>query len=104
VWTGEQAKALGLVDELGGFYEAVDKAKALSGLSGQAVKLKVVRAHGSPLGAFGKLLGVGEDGVRAISVLGAVLGDPKIQGLMSEVRAANLRSNGAMVLAPTPIR
>ncbi|MEI9889869.1 MAG: signal peptide peptidase SppA [Caulobacteraceae bacterium] len=27
VWTGEQAKALGLVDQLGGFYDAVDKAK-----------------------------------------------------------------------------
>jgi protease-4 len=31
VWTGVQAKQLGLVDELGGFYEAVDKAKAWPG-------------------------------------------------------------------------
>jgi protease-4 len=104
VWTGEQAAKLGLVDQLGGFYDAVDKAKALSNLSGQAVRLKVVSAHPNPLGAFGKLLGVGDDSVRTLAVLGAVLGDPKVQGVMSQIHTANLRANGAMVLAPTPVR
>ena len=32
VWTGEQAKELGLVDELGGFMKAVDVAKELAGV------------------------------------------------------------------------
>ena len=41
VWTGVQAKQLGLVDELGGFYQAVDKAKALAGpLRPSIVRLK----------------------------------------------------------------
>ena len=104
VWTGEQAAKLGLVDQLGGFYDAVDKAKALSNLSGQAVRLKVFIGGGNPFGVFGKLLGVSDDSVRTLATLGAVLGDPKVQGLMSEVHAATLRSHGALVLAPTPIR
>jgi protease-4 len=104
VWTGAQAKDLGLVDELGGFYDAVDKAKSLSGLTGKAVRLKRVTAGGSPLGAFGKLLGVSEDGVRALALMGAVMGDPKVQGLMSQANAVRLREQGALVLAPTPVR
>src|SRR5262249_17266619 len=35
VWTGAQAKQLGLVDKIGGFYDAVDEAKNLAGLSGE---------------------------------------------------------------------
>ena len=57
-----------------------------------------------PLGAFGKLLGVGDDSVRTLAAIAAVLGDPKVQGLVSQIHAANLRAHGAMVLAPTPIR
>jgi protease-4 len=104
VWTGAQAKQLGLVDEVGGFYEAVDKAKSLSGLAGRAVRLKRVTAGTSAFGAFGKALGVSEDGVRALATLGAVMGDPKVQSLMGQVNAARLREQGALVLAPTPVR
>ncbi|NPV90747.1 MAG: signal peptide peptidase SppA [Firmicutes bacterium] len=39
VFTGRQAKELGLVDELGNFYDAVDKAGALAGIEGEP-KLK----------------------------------------------------------------
>ena len=42
VWTGAQAKALGLVDGLGGFYQAVDRAKALAGIKGE-VRLEIVQ-------------------------------------------------------------
>ena len=41
---------------------------------------------------------------RTLAVMAAVLGDPKVQGLVSEIHAANLRAHGALVLAPTPIR
>jgi protease-4 len=36
VWTGRQALELGLVDELGGLYEAVEKAKEMAGLGPEA--------------------------------------------------------------------
>jgi protease-4 len=103
VWTGAQAKTLGLVDELGGFYEAVDKAKALSGLTGKAVRLKRISGQGSPLGAFGKLLGLSEDSVRVMAMVGTVMGDPKVQGLLTQANAERVRQEGALVMAPTPV-
>jgi protease-4 len=104
VWTGAQAAKLGLVDQVGGFYDAVDRAKNLAGIAGQSVRLKTYSGRPSTLGAFGRLLGVSEDSARTLAVLGAVLGDPKVQGLMGQIHAEQLRSNGAMILAPTPIR
>lgn len=104
VWTGEQAAKLGLVDQVGGFYDAVDRAKALSGVSGQSVRLKTYSGATSTLGALGKLLGVSEDSVRTLAVLAAVLGDPKVHGLIGQVHNAQLRANGAMVMAPMPLR
>lgn len=42
VWTGHQAKALGLVDELGGLYTAIDLAKQRAGIpAGEEVELVV---------------------------------------------------------------
>lgn len=104
VWTGEQAKGLGLVDQLGGFYDAVDKAKALAGIAGQSARLKVYSGHASTLGVLGKVLGVSEDSARTLALVGSVLGDPKVQGLLSQVHAEDMRSRGALVLAPTPVR
>jgi protease-4 len=104
VWTGAQAKDLGLVDQVGGFYDAVDKAKALAGLSGKAVRLKTYVGGNSTLGILGKLLGVSEDSARALATIGAVLSDHRVQNALAEAHAADLRSKGALVLAPTPIR
>jgi protease-4 len=104
VWTGAQAKALGLVDELGGLYDAVDKAKALAGVSGQQVELKTVSANASSLGAIGRALGVSEDSLKALGMLSAVLADPRVQSLTQAFTQADLRDRGAgLVLAPTPL-
>jgi protease-4 len=43
VWTGAQAKELGLVDELGGLSTAVDAAKSLAGIPGSEEVRLVVR-------------------------------------------------------------
>jgi protease-4 len=104
VWTGEQAKGLGLVDQLGGFYDAVDKAKALSGLSGRSVRLKTYSGRASTLGLIGRVLGVSEDSARTLALMGSVLSDPRVKGLLNQVHAEDLRSRGALVLAPTPVR
>ncbi|MCK5908400.1 MAG: S49 family peptidase, partial [Caulobacter sp.] len=105
VWTGEQAKQLGLVDELGGFYQAVDKAKALAKLSGD-VRLKRMDAGPSPFEALEKLLGVSETSVRTLAAAAWVLGDPRSQALLDEMAKARLRAapGGASVLADTPVR
>jgi protease-4 len=102
VWTGVQAKQLGLVDELGGFYEAVDKAKALAGITGEA-RLKRMTPSSSTFEALEKILGVSASSVRTLAAAAWLFGDPRAQGLMDELAQARLRSQGAMVLAPTPV-
>jgi len=102
VWTGAQAHDLGLVDEVGGFYQAVDKAKALASLKGE-VKLKRMGA-GSPIEALQNLLGVSGTSVRTLAAAAWVLGDPRAQSILDEMVATRLRSQGASVLAPTPLQ
>ena len=99
VWTGAQARQLGLVDQVGGFYDAVDKAKALAGISGEA-RLKRMSPGGSPIEALQKLMGVSASTAHALGVAGRVLDAPQARGMIDEVEAARLRSQGAMVLAP----
>jgi protease-4 len=102
VWTGAQARQLGLVDEIGGFYQAVDKAKALADIKGD-VRLKHMSTPGSPLEALQKALGVSASSVRTLAAAAWVLGDPRAQGLMDEMAQSRLRQAGATALAPTPI-
>lgn len=103
VWTGVQAKDLGLVDEIGGFYQAVDKAKALAGLDDKEVRLKVLPAARSPFDAFRRAFGVSASSVRTLAAAGWLLGDPQAQALMDQMAQARLRERGAMVLAPSPV-
>jgi len=103
VWTGVQAKDLGLVDELGGFYDAVAKAKALAGISGEA-RLKRMSPSGSPFEAVQKMLGVSATSARTLAAAAWIFGDPRAQQLMDGLAQERLRSQGAMVLAPTRVR
>lgn len=99
VWTGAQAKALGLVDELGGFYLAVDRAKALAGIQGDA-RLQPFGTGGSALEAIQRMLGVqGSYASLAQAGLGLQEG-PEIRSLLAAARDAKLRAQGATVLAP----
>jgi protease-4 len=101
VWTGAQAKDLGLVDEVGGFYQAVDKAKSLAGISGD-VRLKTVSAHKSPFDAIAQAFGVSSSAARSFGQVAWLLNDPKAQSAIRDLTEAKLRSQGALVLAPLP--
>lgn len=105
VWTGEQAKQLGLVDGLGGYYEAVDKAKALAKLNGD-VRIKHMQGGKSPFEAFEKFLGVSETSAKTLAAAAWVLGDPRSQAILDEMAKARLRAapGGASVLADMPVR
>ena len=100
VWTGVQARQLGLVDDVGGFYQAVDKAKALSGLAGQSVRLKTVSVRRSPFEAIERAFGISSTSLRAVMVAAQVLADPRAQSLLDQVGQARLRAQGADVLSP----
>jgi protease-4 len=103
VWTGAQARELGLVDQVGGFYEAVDRAKALAGVTGE-VKLKHMTPGASPVEAIQKLLGVEATSAKTLAAAAWVFGDPRAEALIDEAAQARLRAGGAMVLAPERIR
>jgi protease-4 len=101
VWTGVQAKALGLVDEIGGFYQAVDRAKALAGLTGE-VRLKPMKSNTSPFEALGRLFGGGTEAARTLAAAAWLARDPQAQAVVRQLHDASLRNRGANVLAPTP--
>jgi len=101
VWTGAQAKALGLVDELGGFYQAVDRAKALANLEGE-VRIRRMTPGDSAIQALEKLLGVQASSARTLAAAAWLFGDPRAERVIEQVTEARLRERGATVLAPSP--
>jgi protease-4 len=103
VWTGAQARELGLVDQIGGFYDAVDRAKALAHITGE-VKLKRMTPGASPVEALQKLLGIQAASAKTLAAAAWVFGDPRAEAIIDQVAQARLRSGGAMVLAPERIR
>jgi len=101
IWTGLQAKDLGLVDQLGGFYTAVDKAKALAGISGE-VRLKTVNPHKSPFDALAHAFGASAKSTQALTQVAWLLGDPKAQAVLRGLTEAKLQASGADVLMSRP--
>ena len=102
VWTGEQARGLGLVDQLGGFYDAVAKAKTLAGLKGE-VRLKRMGQPKSAFEALSRVFSADAASLGGLARLGRVLSDPKMAGVMDQVDAARVRAEGGGdVLAPLP--
>ncbi len=101
VWTGAQAKALGLVDELGGFYQAVERAKVLAKLDGD-VRLRRMTPTEGTLEALERALGISASTARVLGTAAFVLEDPRAEALIEQVAQARLRERGANVLAPTP--
>ena len=104
VWTGAQAKQLGLVDEVGGFYQAVEKARTLAKL-GADVPLRRMTPSEGAFQALQNALGVSASSVRTLAAAAWIFGDPRAQSILDSVAEAKLRSDGGgMVLAPTPVR
>ena len=99
VWTGAQGRALGLVDRTGGFYDAVEDAKRLGGVTGLA-RLRPFSAEVSPLDALRRLFGGASAGARIVSGLSSLADDPSARALAGQLSDARLRASGATVLAP----
>jgi protease-4 len=105
VWTGAQAKALGLVDKLGGFYDAVAEAKRLAGLpSGAGVTLRPYPAKKSPFLAFQQAMGVSAVSLRTLAAAAWILGDPRAQAVMDDLFRARAGVQNGTVLTPQAIR
>jgi len=103
VWTGAQAKSLGLVDRLGGFYDAVDRAQALAGIRG-APHLQFFNTEASPFEALRRVVGATAQSVSLLSRAAALADEPTSQALMGQVADARLRDQGATVLMSRLVR
>lgn len=105
VWTGAQARGLGLVDQLGGLNEAVNKAKALAEIDADTeVRFKRYPTAKSPFEALSEMFGVSSEAARALVMVGGVMSDPQAQSALRRVQAERMRGQGATVLADQPLR
>jgi protease-4 len=104
VWTGAQAKDLGLVDQVGGFYDAVAKAQSLAGMTGEP-RLKRMTPSSSPFEAVQKAIGVSATSARTLAAAAWVFGDPRAQGVLDNLAEGRLRGQGqGLLLSPDRIR
>lgn len=104
VWTGAQAKTLGLVDEVGGFYQAVERARVLAGIEGEP-RLRRMTPQATPLQALERALGLGAVSLRTLAAAAWVMGDPRAEAILEGAVSERLHSRGAgAVLAPSPVR
>lgn len=105
VWTGAQAHELGLVDEVGGLHEAIQRAKALAEIpEDESVRLRRYPRPKSTWEAFGELFGSTSEAADALVRLGAIMDDPDVQAVAARARAERMRSQGAVVMADQPLR
>jgi protease-4 len=104
VWTGAQAKTLGLVDQLGGVTEAISKARELARIpTDRSVRYKRFPEAESPWEALSSAFGVSSEAAHALVAIGGVMADPQAQALLQRVDAERMRSSGAVVLADQPL-
>ncbi|HEX8569512.1 MAG TPA: signal peptide peptidase SppA [Caulobacteraceae bacterium] len=99
VWTGAQARGLGLVDEFGGFYQAVARAKALAKIDADTeVQLKRMPLPDSPFEAFSEMFGASASAVRTLAAAAWLMSDPRAEAVMDRLVDTRLRERGATVL------
>ena len=103
VWTGAQARGIGLVDQLGGIEEAIAKAKALARIpAGTEVRFKRYPEIGSPFEALSRAFGVSGEAARVLIGVGGVINDPQAEATVRRIQTERARSSGASVLADQP--
>jgi len=102
VWTGVEAKQLGLVDELGGLSEAIEKAKSLAHLKG-SVRLEMLPIGPSPYEALQRMLGISATSAKGLIAAGALLGDERAQAMIRSMTREGAGSRQGRVLAPKPL-
>lgn len=102
VWSGEQAKELGLVDEIGTFTTAITKAQELAGMdTSKPAALAFYPYRKSGFEALESLFGVSAETARAAAVLSTIAGDERTQVILEELAAAQAMNSGeAMAMGP----
>jgi protease-4 len=105
VWTGQQAKELGLVDELGGLYKAIDLAKQRARIpSDEEVELVVYPPHRSVYEVLAETLGSPMGRLRAATTSDALMEllGPRERRALAAVLAPSRLFRSGQVLAHMP--
>jgi len=83
VWTGAQAVDLGLVDEIGGFRDAIAMAKQLAGIAPESdIRVSRYPALPNPFEAFSELFGMSAENAEAAARFNALMELPEIQAAL----------------------
>ncbi len=103
VWTGAQAKSIGLVDQLGGLEEAIAKARELANIpTEESVRFKRYPESQSPFAALSQAFGVSGEAARVLIGIGGVMNDPQAEAAVRQLQFERARASGATVLADQP--
>ncbi|MEL7481647.1 MAG: signal peptide peptidase SppA, partial [Pseudomonadota bacterium] len=87
VWSGNDALEQGLVDEIGSFLDAIDKAKELAGIDAETdVRLVTFPARKAGLEALGDLFGASAEAARVASVLATITGDERLNAALTQMK------------------
>jgi protease-4 len=88
VWTGADALERGLVDELGGFWTAVDDAKMMAGIDAdQRVRFKSYPAAGGFFGTVSRILDTSSAALKALRGLQMLMEADAVQALIGTLRS-----------------
>jgi protease-4 len=103
VWTGAQARQIGLVDQLGGLEEAIAKARELARIpTDESVRFKRFPQPSSPFEALSEAFGVSGEAARVLVGIGGVMNDPAAEAALRRIQTERARASGASVLADQP--
>ncbi|MDP3803342.1 signal peptide peptidase SppA [Brevundimonas sp.] len=103
VWTGAQARQIGLVDQLGGIEEAIAKARELARIpADESVRFKRYPEAQSPFEALSEAFGVSGEAARVLVGIGGVMNDPAAEATVRRIQTDRARASGASVLADQP--
>ncbi|MEO1476685.1 MAG: signal peptide peptidase SppA [Pseudomonadota bacterium] len=102
VWSGSDALENGLVDELGGFVDAITKAKELAGIEADTdVRLAYYPRRKTGFEALEDIFGTSAEAARAASVIGALAGDERLDSALIQMRL--LQNERAQAVGPIVI-
>lgn len=99
VWTGAQAKELGLVDELGGIMKAIEVARELGGIEADAkINLRRFPRPKSRSQQFEELFNVSTDAAKEMQALRQISALPEVQAALKARAKADALSRGELML------
>jgi protease-4 len=101
VWTGSDAKARGLVDELGGFRAALEATKGLAGIPADSdINLVSYPRKRNPFEELAEAFGTTAEVVRAAAILSEITGSEPFAELARQMRERRLQGEAPQAKMP----